>query len=69
MSHQAREFCCHSITRSSIELTMQIVHRQGVRILTFAGPDKLLILPRSLSQILLIRSENARSAFVHKVLL
>jgi hypothetical protein len=69
MSHQAGEFCCHSITRSSIELAMQTVHQQRVRILTFSGPDKLLILPRSLSQILLIRGENARSAFVHKVLL
>jgi hypothetical protein len=69
MSHPTEEFCCHSITRLPIELAMQTVHQQGVRILTFAGAHKLLIVAHLVSQILPTRSENARSAFVHEVLL
>ena len=52
MSHRAEELCCNSITRLEIELAMQAVHQHVVRILNFAGPDKLLILARTPSQVL-----------------
>ena len=41
MSHQAEEFCCHSITRLYIELAMLIVHRHGIRILAFTEPRQI----------------------------